>query len=136
MRAYILETAFFCKVRIGIVAAIAGGIVAVALGAMLVSAVPTQDYSLSVDALKDEQSLFTDARVVLSNTGRLPLTNVVVDFGGGQTEVVGTMEAGTKRTVSPPEDAQLQSVTVTADPEIRKVQEYRTPIKLPGMIGS
>ena len=103
---------------------------------MLLSAVPTQDYSLSVDALKDEQSLFTDARVVLSNTGRLSLTNVVVDFGGGQTEVVGTMETGTKRTVSPPEGAQLQSVTVTADPGIMKVQEYRTPIKLPGMIGS
>jgi hypothetical protein len=123
-------------VRLGIVAGIAGGVVAATVAAMLMSSVPTKDYSLTVDALKDEQSLFTDARVIVSNTGRLPLTNVVVDFGGDQKESIGTMEAGTKRTVSPPEDAQLQSVTVTAEPDIQITQQYRTPIKLPGMIGS
>ena len=69
--------------RVAVLAAIAGGIVAVALVAMFASTIPTSDYSLSVDALKDEQSLFTDARVVLSNTGRLELTNIVVDFGNG-----------------------------------------------------
>lgn len=122
--------------RLVIVAAIAGGIVAATIAAIAVSAFPTQDYSLTVDALKDEQSLFTDARVVLSNTGRLPLTDVMVDFGGGQKEAVGTLDAGDKRTVSPPEDAQLDSVTVTAEPDIMIVQKYRTPIKLPGMIGS
>lgn len=122
--------------RLGIVAGIAGGVVAATVAAMLLSSVPTKDYSLTVDALKDEQSLFTDARVVVSNTGRLPLTNVVVDFGGDRRESIGTMEAGTKRTVSPPEDAQLQSVTVTAEPDIQITQQYRTPIKLPGMIGS
>lgn len=121
--------------RVAVVAAIAGGILAVALGAMLASTIPTVDYSLNVDALKDEQSLFTDARVVLSNNGRLELVNVVVDFGGMQ-ENVGTMEPGRKVTVSPPEGAQLDSVTVTADPGIKIVQEYRKPIKLPGMIGS
>ena len=122
--------------RLAFVVAIAAGIVAVALIAMFASALPTKDYDLSVDALKDEQSLFTDARVVVSNTGRLPLTNVVVDFGGNQKESVGTMEAGDKRTVSPPDGAQLQSVTVTAEPDIQITQQYRTPIKLPGMIGS
>lgn len=122
--------------RLAVVAAIAGGIVAATMAAIVASAVPTQDYSLTVDALKDEQSLFTNARVVLSNTGRLPLTDVTVDFGGGQTEDIGTLEAGDKRTVSPPENAQLDSVTVTAEPDIMIVQNYRTPIKLPGMIGS
>lgn len=122
--------------RLGIVAAIAGGIIAATAAAILLSSVPTQDYSLAVDALKDEQSLFTDARVVLSNTGRLPLTDVTVDFGDGQTEDVGILDAGDKRTVSPPEGAQLDTVTVTAEPDIRIVQAYRTPIKLPGMIGS
>lgn len=122
--------------RLGIVAAIAGGIVAATITAIAVSAIPTQDYSLTVDALKDEQSLFTNARVVLSNTGRLPLTDVTVDFGGGQKEDVGTLDAGDKRTMSPPESAQLESVTVTAEPDITIVQKYRTPIKLPGMIGS
>lgn len=122
--------------RLGIVAGIAGGVVVAIVAAILLSSVPTKDYSLTVDALKDEQSLFTDARVVVSNTGRLPLTNVVVDFGGDQKESLGTMEAGAKRTVSPPDGAQLQSVTVTAEPDIQITQQYRTPIKLPGMIGS
>ncbi|MGI0038461.1 MAG: hypothetical protein ACREAO_01490 [Nitrososphaera sp.] len=123
--------------RVAVLAAIAGGIVAVALVAMFASTIPTTDYSLSVDALKDEQSLFTDARVVLSNTGRLELTNVVVDFGNGtQQETVPAIAPGKKITVSPPEGAQLDSVTVTADPGIEIVQDYRRPIKLPGMIGS
>jgi hypothetical protein len=38
--------------------------------------------------------------------------------------------------MSPPEGVQLDSVLVTADPEISIVQQYRAPIKLPGMIGS
>ena len=122
--------------RLAIVSAIAGGIVVATVAAILASAIPTQDYSLTVDALKDEQSLFTNARVVLSNTGKLPLTDVTVDFGGGQTEDIGTLDAGDKHTVSPPEDVQLDSVTVTAEPDIMIVQKYRTPIKLPGMIGS
>ncbi|MEM3160712.1 MAG: hypothetical protein QXJ74_08005 [Nitrososphaera sp.] len=122
--------------RLAIVLAIAGGIVAATVAAIVASSIPTQDYSLTVDALKDEQSLFTNARVVLSNTGRLPLTDITVDFGGGQKEDVGTLDVGAKRTVSPPEGVQLDSVTVTAEPDIMIVQKYRTPIKLPGMIGS
>ncbi|MEM2141441.1 hypothetical protein [Nitrososphaera sp.] len=122
--------------RLAIVLAIAGGIVAATVAAIVASSIPTQDYSLTVDALKDEQSLFTNARVVLSNTGRLPLTDITVDFGGGQKEDVGTLDVGAKRTISPPEGVQLDSVTVTAEPDIMIVQKYRTPIKLPGMIGS
>ena len=122
--------------RLGVTTAIAGGIAAAVIAAMVVPAFPTQDHSIAVDALKDEQSLFTDVRVVVSNTGRLPLTNIVVDFGDGHQEVVGMMEPGTKRTISPPQGAPLEYVTVTADPDIRHVEHYRTPWKLPGMIGS
>ena len=68
--------------RLVYLAAIAGGIIAVALFAIVASTIPTKDYDLSVDALKDEQSLFTNVRVVLKNTGRLPITNVLVDYGG------------------------------------------------------
>ena len=98
--------------RTALIVIIAAGIIAVALVAMFASALPTEDYDLSVDALKDEQSLFTNARVVIKNTGRLPITNVLV------------------------EGVQLDQVTVTAEPSIEIVQSYRTPWKLPGMIGS
>jgi hypothetical protein len=122
--------------RLAFVVAIAAGIVAVALIAMFASALPTKDYDLSVDALKDEQSLFTNARVVVKNTGRLPLTDVVVDYDIEKEPAIPVLRPGETMNFSPPEGAQLDHVTVTAEPGIKIVQPYRTPIKLPGMIGS
>ncbi|MDQ3910172.1 MAG: hypothetical protein M3232_07190 [Thermoproteota archaeon] len=122
--------------RIAIIVIIAAGIVAVALIAMFASSLPTKDYDLSVDALKDEQSLFTNARVVIKNTGRLPLTNVLVDYGSNREPPVDVLQPGETLTLSPPEGVQLDQVTVTAKPSIHIVQPYRTPWKLPGMIGS
>lgn len=117
-------------------AAIGGGIVAVAMIAMVASAIPTKDFDLSVDALKDEQSLFTNARVILKNTGRLPLTNIQVDYGSEKEPPIAVLQPGQTVPVSPPASVQLDSVTVTTDEGITIVQKYRTPIKLPGMIGS
>jgi hypothetical protein len=122
--------------RIVFIVIIAAGIIAVALVAMFASALPTKDYNLSVDALKDEQSLFTNARVVVKNTGRLPLTNVLVDYGSEMEPPIDKLQPGDTRMLSPPEGVQLDQVTVTADPSIEVVQFYRTPWKLPGMIGS
>jgi len=122
--------------RVALIVLIAAGIVAVALVAMFASALPTKDYDLSVDALKDEQSLFTNARVIIKNTGRLPLTNVFVDYGSVKEPPIEVLQPGDTLTLSPPEGVQLVHVTVTAEPNIEKVQSYRTPWKLPGMIGS
>lgn len=122
--------------RIAFAVAIAAGIVGIALVAMVASTIPTKDYDLSVDAMKDEQSLFTNTWVVLKNTGRLPLTNVLVDYGSEREPAIPVLQPGESRTMSPPEDVQLDSVTVSADPGIKIIQQYRTPIKLPGMIGS
>lgn len=122
--------------RLAFVVAIAGGIIAVAMIAMFASALPTKDYDLSVDALKDEQSLFVSARVVVKNTGRLPLTDILIDYGGEREPVIPMLQPGQTMNFSPPEGTRLDHVTVTAEPGIKKVQPYRTPIKLPGMIGS
>ena len=122
--------------RIALIVIIAAGIIAVALVAMFASALPTKDYDLSVDALKDEQSLFTNARVVIKNTGRLPLTNVLVDYGSNREPPINVLQPGETLTLSPPEGVQLDQVTVTAEPSVKIVQFYRTPWKLPGMIGS
>src|SRR4051794_27059899 len=118
--------------RIALIVIIAIGIIAAALVAMFASALPTKDYDLSVDALKDEQSLFTNARVVIKNTGRLPLTNVLVDYGSEIEPPIGVLQPGDTQTLSPPEGVQLDQVTVTAEPSIEVVQVYRTPWKLPG----
>ncbi|HJS68065.1 MAG TPA: hypothetical protein VJ730_01470 [Nitrososphaera sp.] len=122
--------------RLAFVVTIAAGIIAVALVAMFVSTLPTKDYDLSVDALKDEQSLFTNARVVVKNIGKLPLTDVLVDYGSEKEPVIPVLRPGETMNFSPPEDAPLDHVTVTAEPGIHIVQPYRAPIKLPGMIGS
>lgn len=122
--------------RTALIVIIAAGIIAVALVAMFASALPTEDYDLSVDALKDEQSLFTNARVVIKNTGRLPITNVLVDYGSDREPPIDVLQPGDTLTLSPPEGVQLDLVTVTAEPSIEIVQSYRTPWKLPGMIGS
>src|SRR3712207_5555702 len=97
--------------RIAIIVIIAAGIVAAALVAMFASALPTKDYDLSVDALKDEQSLFTNARVVIKNTGRLPLTNVLVDYGSNREPPIEVLQPGDTLTLSPPEGVQLDQVT-------------------------
>jgi hypothetical protein len=122
--------------RIAFIVIIAAGIIAVALVAMFASTLPTKDYDLSVDALKDEQSLFTNARVVVKNTGRLPLTNILVDYGSNREPTIDILQPGEMLNLSPPEGVQLDHVRVTAEPSIEIVQSYRTPWKLPGMIGS
>lgn len=119
-----------------LVVALAAGIIAVTLIAIIASTIPTKDYDLSVDALKDEQSLFTNARVVIKNTGRLPLTNILVDYGTEKEPLIPVLQPGEMRNLSPPEGTLLDTVSVTAEPGIMIVQEYRAPIKLPGMIGS
>lgn len=122
--------------RIALIVMIAAGIIAVALVAMFASTLPTKDYDLSVDALKDEQSLFTNARIVVKNTGRLPLTNILVDYGSNREPTIDILQPGDTLNLSPPEGVQLDHVRVTAEPSIDIVQSYRTPWKLPGMIGS
>ena len=102
---------------------------------LLISIIPTKDYSIDVDAIKDEQSLFVNARITLTNTGRQPLTDVVVYYGN-RSESIKMINSGEKIYLSPPEGSRLDIVEVTAKEGIKVTKEYRKPIKLPGMIGS
>jgi len=122
--------------RTVVLVAVAGGIVTAALLLMFLSSFPTRNYDLNVDAIKDEQSLFVNARVIVTNTGKLPLTNLIVSYGNKTEPVVLSLDPGAKLTFSPPEGVQLDTVSVTADPGIKIIQKYREPIKIPGMMGS
>lgn len=102
---------------------------------LIISIMPTRDYSIDVDAMKDEQSLFVNARIVLTNTGRQPLTDVVVYYGN-RNEVIKMINPGEKIYLSPPEGSRLDVVEVTTNEGVNMTKEYRKPIKLPGMIGS
>ena len=102
-----------------------------------VFAVATKDYAIDIDPIKDNQNLFNTARVTVTNTGKLPLTNIVVNYGGtdaSATERLASLSPGEKALLSPPESSALQSVTVTADHGVSITKVYRTPIKIPGMM--
>jgi hypothetical protein len=105
-----------------------------------VFAASTKDYAIDIDPIKDNQFLFSTARVTLTNTGKLPLTNIAVNYGGSGSanaiEKFALLSPGEKVLLSPPENSPLQSVTVTADHGLSITKAYRTPLKIPGMMGS
>jgi archaellum component FlaF (FlaF/FlaG flagellin family) len=94
-----------------------------------------KEFDLNIDALKEEQSLFTHTRVTITNTGKQPLTDIKVDYGN-KTETVKSLEPGQSYPLSPPAGSDLQKIIVTSEQGINITKEYRTPIKMPGMMGS
>jgi hypothetical protein len=126
--------------RTSMFAAIGGASIALALVLILfVFSKPTRDYAIDVDPIKDSQNLFSTSRVTVANIGRLPITNILVSYGGNDnksSERIASLLPGEKVLLSPPESSPLKSVTVTADQGLDITKGYRTPIKIPGMMGS
>ena len=75
----------------------------------------TSDSSILVDPTKEQQSLFILARVMIQNTGNNPLTNITIDYGGGDKDFIPTLKSGKTILLSPPDGNSLQFVRVTAD---------------------
>lgn len=113
--------------------AVIGGIIALDISRVTVG---TEPHSVYVDPLLDQQSLFTMGRVTIHNTGTEPLTNVRVNFGGGDRLELATIQPGKKIIVSPPPDNSMEFVIVTADNDIYVSKAYRSPPKMVGMMGS
>ena len=116
----------------------ASAIIVTLLSFSVFSPIFAKDYALDVDPMKDSQNLFTTARVTISNSGKLPLTNVIVNYGGNNNtnQKINLLPPGEKVFLSPPDNTPLKAVTVTTAQGLTVVKEYRTPIKLPGMMGS
>ena len=96
----------------------------------------TSDSSILVDPTKEQQSLFILARVMIQNTGNNPLTNITIDYGGGDKDFIPTLKSGKTILLSPPDGNSLQFVRVTADGGIDVYKAYREPVAMPGMMGS
>jgi len=93
------------------------------------------DYVLEVDAMREDQSLFTNSRIILTNAGKEPISNVKVLYGV-KNETIQIINPGDKISLSPPEGSNLNVVRIIADNGINITAGYRTPIKMPGMMGS
>ena len=100
--------------------------------------VPFKQYSLEVDALKDPQSLLVNSRVVLKNNGKQALNDIYIVYDNNRnlTENLLRIEPGQTIILSPPQGALLNSVTVFTGEGISVDKAFRSPIKMPGMIGS
>ena len=96
----------------------------------------TSNYSIMVDPTKEMQSLFVLARVTIQNTGSESLTNLTIDYGDGDKDIIPTLKSGKTIILSPPEGNSLQFVRVTADGGIDIYKAYREPVAMPGMMGS
>ena len=116
-----------------------GGSVAVVIIAiiLLIAQGPTEEYAVFLDPFKDKQTLVTDTHVTVQNVGRASLTNVKVEYGGNsKPDLIPLLKPGEKVILSPPAESNLQEVTVTTDQGVNVTKPYRTPINMPGMMGS
>ncbi len=122
----------------GFLVAIGGGVAAVAIVVIsLIVQGPTEEYAVFLDPFKDKQTLVTDTHVTVQNVGREPLTNVKVDYGGSsKPDLIPMLKPREKVILSPPAGSDLQEVTVTTDQGVKVTKPYRTPINMPGMMGS
>ena len=104
----------------------------------VVFAIPTKDFAIDVDPIKDSQNLFSTSRVTVANIGKMPLTSIMVNYGGGNNaiEKIASLSPGEKVLLSPPGNSPLKSITVTTAQGLSVTKDYRTPIKIPGMMGS
>ena len=120
---------------------IGSGIVVVAIIILTISidfpsSTTTSNNSIMVDPTKEMQSLFVLARVTIQNTGSESLTNLTIDYGDGDKDIIPTLKPGKTIILSPPEGNSLQFVRVTADGGIDIYKAYREPVAMPGMMGS
>jgi hypothetical protein len=114
---------------------IAGFIILSFISYLVIQYYQRPDYSLGVDAMREDQSLFVNSRIILTNVGKQPITHIVVYYGI-KNETIQTINPGEKISLSPPEGSNLNFVRIIADNGINITTGYRTPIKMPGMMGS
>ena len=89
--------------------------------------------------MRKTAKIFSTSRATVANIGKLPVTNILVSYGGNDnksSERIASLLPGEKVLLSPPESSPLKSVIVTTDRGLVITKGYRTPIKIPGMMGS
>lgn len=86
------------------------------------------DYGVEIDAIK-VQDLVAISNVRITNTGKLPLTELKVDMGEGDIQQIDTLAPGKTIWVSP-KAQNLVSVTLTTKEGLFAVRDFREPIAM------
>jgi archaellum component FlaF (FlaF/FlaG flagellin family) len=118
-------------------ASVGGAIVVISVMLLMsILSLATKNFALDVDPIKDNQNLFNTARVTVTNTGKSTLNHIRVIYDDKSTENINSLSPGEKIMLSPPNNSSLRSVTVIADHGLKVTKSYRSPLKIPGMMGS
>ncbi|MGQ0376166.1 MAG: hypothetical protein ACT4OW_01510 [Nitrososphaerota archaeon] len=107
---------------------VGSAIVAIILAIVIPSMVMIPDYRVEVDAIK-VQDVVQISNVRITNTGKLVLTDLKVDFGQGDIQVFNKLEAGKTIWVSP-KASSLTTVTITTHEGITLVKDFREPMSM------
>lgn len=109
-------------------------VVGAGLGAAIVAAVyvlffaNVPEYALSISPIISEGQFGTYTHVVIKNTGRRPVTNLVVDYGNNtKPDVIPVLNPGDRILLSPPVGSNLSEVRVTTAEGIDIVKQYIRP---------
>src|SRR5919198_4326416 len=104
-----------------------------------VFAITKEKYAIDVQAVKDEEDLFNTARVAIANTGKLPLTNVIVNYGpagsnnNNKSDKIALLQPGQKVWLSPPPNVPIKSIRLTTDQGVSVTKQYTSTLKIPGI---
>lgn len=101
----------------------------------VVISIPSRNYSLGIDAIKDPEALFVNSRVILKNTGLLPLNdiNIIYDNNLKFKENISILIPGQTIILSPPAGTPLNDIHVNSKEGIDRDKEFRSPTKMPGL---
>lgn len=109
-----------------IVVSVCSAIVAITLAIIIPTIAIIPDYRIEVDAIK-VQDVVQISNVRITNTGKLVLTDLRVDFGDGDIQFFNKLEAGKTIWISPKASI-LTTVTVTTSEGITLVKDFREPV--------
>lgn len=111
-----------------IIVSVGSAIAIVSLAIFIPPLIMIPDYRVEVDAIK-VQDVVQISNVRISNTGKLVLTDLKVDFGEGDVQSFARLEAGKTIWVSP-KASNLTTVTVTTSEGITLVKDFREPMSM------
>lgn len=101
-------------------------IVVTSLAVLIPTFLFVPDYRVEVDAIKVQQ-LVSISNVRITNTGKLPLTELTVNMGQGDIQFFKKLEPGKTIWVSPRAE-NLVMVTVTTKEGIISIKNFREPL--------